>query len=76
MAAPSANLSGRPTPYHHVLEDLNGRIEYIINGGPCKIGVESTVLDITSGIPAILRPEGVTRKCWKRLSEKLRPILP
>lgn len=73
VAAPSANLSGRPSPttYHHVLEDLNGRIEYIINGGPCKIGVESTVLDITSGIPAILRPGGVTMEMLEKVIGKV-----
>lgn len=69
VAAPSANLSGRPSPttYQHVLEDLNGRIEYIINGGPCKIGVESTVLDCTAEKPVILRPGGVTREMLEKI---------
>lgn len=69
VAAPSANLSGRPSPttYQHVLEDLNGRIEYIINGGPCKIGVESTVLDCTAEKPVILRPGGVTREMMEQI---------
>lgn len=73
VAAPSANLSGRPSPtaYHHVLEDLNGRIEYIINGGTCKIGVESTVLDITSGIPVILRPGGITLEMLEKVIGKI-----
>jgi len=73
VAAPSANLSGRPSPttYQHVLEDLNGRIEYIINGGPCKIGVESTVLDITSETPVILRPGGVTMEMLETVIGKV-----
>lgn len=73
VAAPSANLSGRPSPttYQHVFEDLNGRIEYIIDGGPCKIGVESTVLDITSGSPIILRPGGVTQEMLEKVIGKV-----
>lgn len=62
LAAPSANASTRPSPTQaiHVLEDLDGRIETIIDGGPCDVGVESTVVDgITPGGPAILRPGGV-----------------
>lgn len=63
IAAPSANLSGKPSPTlaKHVLDDLNGRIPYIIDGGPCRVGVESTVLDMTAEIPVILRPGGVTQ---------------
>lgn len=62
VAAPSANLSGRPSPttYKHVMDDLYGRIDYIIDGGPCQVGVESTVLDVTTDIPIILRPGGIT----------------
>ncbi len=62
VAAPSANLSGRPstTECSHVINDLKGRVGYIIDGGPCDVGVESTVLDITSDIPMILRPGGIT----------------
>ncbi len=62
VAAPSANISGRPSPttYKHVFDDLYGRIEYIIDGGPCQVGVESTVLDVTTDIPIILRPGGIT----------------
>jgi len=62
VAAPSANLSGKPSPTlaKHVLDDLNGRIPYIIDGGACRVGVESTVLDMTAEIPVILRPGGVT----------------
>jgi L-threonylcarbamoyladenylate synthase len=63
VAAPSANRSGRPSPTTaaHVLEDMDGRIPLILDGGPCDVGVESTVLDLTRGEPTILRPGGVTR---------------
>ncbi len=61
IAAPSANRFGRtsPTTARHVLDDLNGRIELILDGGPTPIGVESTVLDLTRLTPVILRPGGV-----------------
>ena len=64
IAAPSANLSGRPSPTTaaHVLEDLGGRIPLILDGGACAIGLESTVLDLTAGEPLILRPGRVTRE--------------
>ena len=63
VAAPSANRSGRPSPTTamHVLEDMRGIIPMILDGGPCEIGVESTVLDLTHGSPVILRPGGVTK---------------
>jgi L-threonylcarbamoyladenylate synthase len=62
VAAPSANLSGRPSPTtaRHVLDDLSGRIDAVLDGGPCTVGVESTVLDIRGGEPLLLRPGGVT----------------
>lgn len=62
VAAPSANVSGRPSPTTamHVYEDLGGQIEAILDGGPAGMGVESTVLDLTSPVPVILRPGGVT----------------
>ena len=62
VAAPSANPSGKPSPTKaiHVLSDLNGKIPYVLDGGDCKVGVESTVLDISGKIPRILRPGGVT----------------
>jgi L-threonylcarbamoyladenylate synthase len=62
VAAPSANLSGRPSPTRgsHVISDLSGKIEMIIDAGPTGVGVESTVLDLTSTRPRILRPGGVT----------------
>ncbi|MCW2277490.1 L-threonylcarbamoyladenylate synthase [Heliophilum fasciatum] len=71
VAAPSANRSGKPSPTDavHVLEDLGGRIDGIVDGGPCAVGVESTVLDVTVDPPAILRPGGIT-------ADMLRPLLP
>eukprot|EP01012_Entosiphon_sulcatum_P011241 TRINITY_DN16763_c0_g1_i1.p1 TRINITY_DN16763_c0_g1~~TRINITY_DN16763_c0_g1_i1.p1 ORF type:complete len:374 (+),score=27.95 TRINITY_DN16763_c0_g1_i1:26-1147(+) len=71
LAAPSANLSGRPSPTlaAHVLEDLVRRIPLIVDGGPCGVGVESTVLDVIHSPPTILRPGGVT-------SAMLREFLP
>ena len=64
IAAPSGNLSGRPSPTTaaHMMEDMNGRIPLILDGGPCSVGVESTVLDVTGSIPVIFRPGGVTRE--------------
>jgi L-threonylcarbamoyladenylate synthase len=58
IAAPSANLSGRPSPTKasHVKEDLSGRIDMILDGGDCPIGIESTIVDLTSDVPMILRP--------------------
>lgn len=62
IAAPSANRSGRPSPTtaQHVFEDMNGRIPLILDGGACKVGVESTVVDMTGEVPRILRPGGIT----------------
>ena len=63
IAAPSANASGRPSPTTaaHVLDDLGGRIDMILDGGATSIGIESTVLDMTSDPPTILRPGWVDR---------------
>ena len=62
VAAPSANTSGRPSPTtaDHVYEDMNGRIEMIVDGGPVGIGVESTIVDVTGSVPMLLRPGAVT----------------
>ena len=62
LAAPSANRSGRPSPtdFDHVREDLDGRVDAILDGGVCSVGVESTVVDITEEIPILLRPGGIT----------------
>lgn len=64
IAAPSANASGRPSPtkFDHVYEDLNGRVDVIIDGGECRVGVESTVLDLVSKEPTVLRPGAVTKE--------------
>lgn len=63
IAAPSANLSGKPSPTTaaHVLADLDGKVDVVIDGGPCRVGVESTVLSLV-GDPTILRPGGITRE--------------
>lgn len=62
IAAPSANLSGSPSPttVRHVLADMDGRIDAIIDGGDCEVGVESTVITLAEDIPTLLRPGGVT----------------
>lgn len=64
IAAPSANSSGKPSPTcaRHVIEDLEGKVDAIIDGGCVAVGLESTVLDITTPIPVILRPGGVTHE--------------
>lgn len=62
IAAPSANVAGKPSPTmaEHVLDDLSGRINMIIDGGRTKIGIESTVIDLSRKTPMLLRPGGVT----------------
>lgn len=62
VAAPSANTSGRPSPTkaEHVIEDMNGKIEMIIDGGEVGIGVESTIIDVSGSVPTLLRPGAVT----------------
>lgn len=64
IAAPSANTSGRPSPTkaEHVIEDLNGKIDMIIDGGSVGIGLESTIIDLTSAVPTILRPGFITKE--------------
>ncbi len=73
VAAPSANSSGRPSPTlaKHVIEDLSGKVDVIIDGGHTKVGVESTVLDITVDPPMILRPGGIT---VEKLTQILGPV--
>ena len=70
IAAPSANLSGKPSPTtaRHVIDDLDGRIDAIIGGGDCQVGIESTVVDMTGTVPEVLRPGIITRE---QLSEAL-----
>ncbi len=62
IAAPSANTSGRPSPTkaEHVKEDLDGRIDMILDGGAVGIGLESTIVDLSTGVPTILRPGYIT----------------
>lgn len=62
IAAPSANLSGKPstTTARHCLHDLAGKVEAVLDGGPCRVGLESTILDLTVFPPRVLRPGGVT----------------
>ncbi|WP_195983557.1 L-threonylcarbamoyladenylate synthase [Clostridium sp. D33t1_170424_F3] len=70
LAAPSANLSGHPSPTTatHVMDDMDGRIEAVLDGGPCAVGVESTVVTLATEPPRLLRPGGVTL-------EQLREVL-
>ena len=67
VAAPSANTSGRPSPTRaeHVIEDMNGKIEMIIDGGEVGIGVESTIVDVSGEIPTLLRPGAITMEMLK-----------
>ena len=78
IAAPSANLAGKPSPTtaKHVF-DLNGRIDVILDGGPTIIGVESTVLDLSVNPPMILRPGGTTLEALKKIlgDVKLHPFV-
>ena len=62
VAAPSGNTSGRPSPTTaaHMWEDMDGKIDAIVDGGPCTVGVESTIIDLTCTPPRLLRPGGVT----------------
>ncbi len=74
IAAPSANLSGKPSPTDakHVFDDMNGRIDLIIDGGRTLIGVESTVLDLTTNPPRLLRPGKIS---LEELEQVIGPIL-
>ena len=69
VAAPSANTSGRPSPTkaEHVWEDLNGKIDYIIDGGRVGIGLESTIIDLTGNVPMILRPGAITKSMLEKV---------
>jgi L-threonylcarbamoyladenylate synthase len=69
IAAPSANLAGKPSPTSakHVLEDLDGRIDAVLDGGSTEVGVESTVLDLTVDPPQILRPGGTSYEVLKKV---------
>ena len=73
LAAPSANTSGRPSPTRasDVLEDLGGKIDAIVDAGPCSVGVESTVLSLCGEMPRLLRPGGVTAEMLRAALGKL-----
>jgi L-threonylcarbamoyladenylate synthase len=79
VAAPSANRSGQvsPTTARHVLDGLGGRIAAVLDSGPCAVGVESTVLDLTGPRPVLLRPGGVTAEAIEAAAGPIgRPIPP
>ena len=69
VAAPSANTSGKPSPTkaEHVFHDMNGKIDMIVDGGKCDVGLESTIIDVTGDIPALLRPGAVTKEMLERV---------
>lgn len=69
VAAPSANSSGRPSPTlaKHVAEDLDGKVSAILDGGPCDVGLESTVIDLTGDTPCILRPGAITLEMVRKI---------
>ena len=72
IAAPSANLSGRPSPTtaQHCIDDLSGRVEAILQSTPCRVGIESTVIDMTGDTPMILRPGILTREDFEAVLQK------
>ncbi len=71
IAAPSANLSGSPSPTkaEHVMKDMHGRIPYIVDGGECQVGLESTVVDATGDWPVVLRPGAITIEDMEQVLE-------
>jgi L-threonylcarbamoyladenylate synthase len=73
IAAPSANLFTRPSPTtaQHVLDDLDGRVDFILDGGPTSIGLESTVIDMTEDPPRLLRPGGASVEALRALAPDL-----
>lgn len=73
VAAPSANLSGKPSPTSskYVIEDMDGRIDIILDGGDVGIGLESTIIDLTGDTPTILRPGFITREMLEELIEEV-----
>ena len=72
VAAPSANTSGRPSPTlaQYVKEDMDGRIEMILDGGPVGIGLESTIVDLSEGVPTILRPGYINQQMLEEVIGK------
>lgn len=73
IAAPSANISGRPSPtdVERCIEDLSGRVEYILGGDKCEVGVESTIVDCTVNPPIVLRPGGITLEMLKEVDDRI-----
>jgi L-threonylcarbamoyladenylate synthase len=73
IAGPSANRSGAVSPARaeHVAESLGDRVKLILDGGPCEVGLESTVLDLTTAMPTLLRPGGATREA---IEEVIGPV--
>ncbi len=73
VAAPSANTSGRPSPTtaDHVWQDLEGKIEMVVDGGPVGIGLESTIVDVSSPVPVILRPGAITQEMLGQVLGKI-----
>ncbi len=63
LAAPSANISGHPSPTtgQHVIDDLNGKVDMILIGPDCKTGIESTIIDLSYELPVIIRPGSITK---------------
>ncbi len=77
LVAPSANLSGRPSPTRliDVLEDLEGKVKYVIDGGDCEVGIESTVISLFHSVPMLLRPGQITREALEDILGK-KVVLP
>ncbi|HZI11045.1 MAG TPA: L-threonylcarbamoyladenylate synthase, partial [Myxococcus sp.] len=76
LAAPSANRFGRvsPTMAEHVRQDLGGDVDLVLDGGPCTVGVESTIVDLSSDAPAILRPGGLAAEEVERVLGRPVPV--
>lgn len=73
LAAPSANLSGSPSPTcaRHVMDDMDGRIEAVLDGGDCGVGLESTVITLATEVPRLLRPGGITHEQLEKVLGKV-----
>lgn len=73
IAAPSANISGRPSPTDVIrcIEDLDGKVDYILGGDKSEVGVESTILDLTVNPPCVLRPGGITLEMLREIDENI-----
>ena len=71
LAAPSANKFGKvsPTTAQHVWDDLGTSVDYILDGGPCEVGIESTIVDCSTGVPVVLRPGGISTEDIHKIVE-------